>query len=67
MLDWSLTANNQGFNDLLKPTSQGTTMMIGIARWRMNLYGNILTSFCIVNADFMRQVLAKIQHVNWLT
>ena len=67
MLDWSLTANNQTFNDLLKNNIIRLYSGDRNCPLAYEPSGQDFLSPCIAEADLMRRVLSNTQYPNWLS
>jgi hypothetical protein len=66
MLDWSITANNHVFNDLLKSTITRLYSDDVNCPLAYEPSGQDFLSPCIAEADLMRRVLPKTQYASWL-
>jgi len=67
MLDWSITANNQVFNDLLKHNITRLYSDDVNCPLAYEPSGQDFLSPCIAEADLMRRVLSKTQYAEWLS
>lgn len=67
MLDWSITANNQVFNDLLKSNINRLYIDDVNCPLTYEPSGQDFLSPCIAEADLVRRVLSKRQYANWLS
>ncbi|WP_166425186.1 DUF2891 domain-containing protein [Paraglaciecola sp. 20A4] len=66
MLDWSKTANNQAFNDLLTNTISRLYLKDVNCPLAYEPSGQDFLSPCIAEADLMRRILPPVKYAKWL-